>query len=132
MYGQYSLCFIVSINHIDALTTFAIDAQRKCRIIFTIDPEREPDEFGRTLWNANVSAYNDWHRDNFEGQYRYQEFHRILSPVEALKACDCYKYQCSKWGGWNTSKAKKLIEEIQGVAIRMLPGYEDAQWEIAF
>ncbi len=53
-----------------------------------------------------------------------------LTPVQVIKACDCYCYQSCEHPGWDQSEAKHLIECIREAAIALLPGYEAAAWEI--
>lgn len=56
---------------------------------------------------------------------------RAISPVQALKACECFDYQACEVEGYDRSKAANLIRCIRGLAIAALPGYADAEWEIS-
>lgn len=53
-----------------------------------------------------------------------------LSPVEALKAIDCYIYQSCEHDGWEASLAHSFCLTLQSRLIGMLPGYDDAPWGI--
>ncbi len=50
------------------------------------------------------------------------------SPVEIIKAAQCFDYQACETDDWKESVACKIIQHIEGTAIRMLPGYEQAPW----
>ena len=58
-----------------------------------------------------------------------QEIHRY-NPVEVLKLCDSYDYQSCEDPEYYQSAAQELIQRIRKEAIRQLPGYEEAEWEI--
>ncbi len=52
------------------------------------------------------------------------------SPVEILKLVGTYEYE--SWGScdWPTTLAYKYMQDIKNIAIRNLPGYEDAPQEL--
>ena len=47
-----------------------------------------------------------------------------------LKACQCYDYQACENDDYEQSIAHRIIRAIEAKAIRCLPSYEDAPWEI--
>jgi len=54
-----------------------------------------------------------------------------VTPIEALKMCDCIEYQSCETDDYHTTPAWWLLNGIRRAAIRLLPGYEDARgWEI--
>jgi hypothetical protein len=55
---------------------------------------------------------------------------KVHTPIQIIKACHCYAYQACEAKSWNDSDAKKIIDAIESHAIRRLPGYETAAWEI--
>ena len=55
---------------------------------------------------------------------------RMPSPVAVLKAISCYEYQSCEHPGWHTSEARQFCSVLRDHMISMLPGYDDAQWEI--
>jgi hypothetical protein len=61
-------------------------------------------------------------------EYRYTR--RALSPVEVLKAIDCYEYQSCEHPEWDESEAKAFCDSLRSLQIGMLPGYNDAKWSI--
>jgi hypothetical protein len=54
-----------------------------------------------------------------------------LNPVSILKLCDCLEYQSCETEDYNETVAYRLLNVIRRAAIRILPGYDDAKWEIA-
>lgn len=55
---------------------------------------------------------------------------RTLPRLTIIKACHCYAYQACEHPGWEASAARKLINAIEAHAVRNLPGYNDAPWEL--
>ena len=53
-----------------------------------------------------------------------------LSPVALLKAINCLDYQSCETDDWATTPARKLLNRIEAIAVRALPGYEAAPWGI--
>jgi hypothetical protein len=48
--------------------------------------------------------------------------------ITIIKACHCYAYQACEHRGWESSRAKDIIERVEEHAVRHLPGYADAPW----
>lgn len=44
------------------------------------------------------------------------------------KSAHCYRYQACESEDWETTKANKIIQEIEAEIVRSLPGYSDANW----
>jgi len=84
------------------------------------------------LVNANFESVNHRYKENtppMPGEY-CPDFDRVLSPIQVIKACDCYDYQSCEIESYSTSDAAKTIDSIRGMAISKLQGYEDVEWEI--
>ncbi len=66
--------------------------------------------------------------------YIYERFPRDIThsfaPVEILSAIRCYEYQACEHPGWETSEAHAFCRALEAAAIRALPGYDSAPWEI--
>ena len=89
-----------------------------------------PDLIARILTGANADAVAERY-----GEFLYEipwfECARELpGAVAILKACNCLEYQCSDWSGYSGSPAELLLDALRRQAIRELPGYDDASWEI--
>jgi len=105
--------------------------------------QEDLDKFGQLLWDENIRSvvyrYPDCNLDALPGpidcDYKYGKHgfgfdKRKYTPVEILKACDCYEYQSCEHPGWRESEAHQIIERIRDSATSKLDGYEDAPWVI--
>jgi len=93
----------------------------------TVDPT------GQMLLDANIASVNHRYAEN-NGPAIYTwrtPRHRRWSPVELLKALNCYDYQASEPDDWEQSQAHAFVQELQGALIGQLPRYDDADtWGI--
>lgn len=106
------------------------------------------DEVGQMLWRENVASvryrYPDDGPEELPGPngfnaeadpyiYRYRPLCEPLTPVETLKAIDCYEYQTCEHPDWRdpANVAAAFCRALQDAAIGALPGYDEAPWEIA-
>ncbi|MCL4423102.1 MAG: hypothetical protein M1115_08060 [Actinobacteria bacterium] len=118
----------------------AIKDWRRCIDCGDIDRAHE---VGMMLWGENLasihSRYPDTARNDgdYPGPRGFSEMEvasysyeptRLLSPVELLKAIDCYEYQSNEHDGWKSSEARSFCEALRADAIRCLDGYEEAPW----
>jgi hypothetical protein len=105
---------------------------------------RRASEVGQMLWSENVASVRHRYPDCGDGElpgpigcnYVYGDHERLPyracpEPVAVLKACDGYEYQACEHPGWEGSEAHAYIEALRTRAIRALPGYEEAAWEVA-
>ncbi len=119
-------CFVVPDFHIDTLVSWAV--AHKAPAFFTgVDPR----ELARMLHAANVVAvnYRYGHGETPEYVFSFRDA-RNVSPVQILKACDCFEYQCDGDPTWANSHAARALEAIRGTATRALPGYDEAAWTL--
>jgi len=49
-------------------------------------------------------------------------------PVITLSLISCYEYQSCEHPEWRTSEARAICEALRKLAIRNLPGYDEAPW----
>lgn len=124
--------FIVSKNHIDYLVSFA--SIKKVYNPTSGKPVKyNENEAGQMLVDQNHKSYNARYKGDFEiPAYSYSHpsttgGHHV---AQVLKACDCYEYQACETPDYYTTPAAFLIHAIRKEAGRMLPGYDDAAWEI--
>ena len=61
---------------------------------------------------------------------RYQPVMLPMTPVQVIKACDCYDYQACETPDYDQTPEHRYINHLRKAAIRALPGYEDAAYEI--
>jgi len=107
----------------------------------------EVDRIGRMLWGENLKSVQARYPDDASGDrpgpigltdddiesYTHGLFYmrRPLPAVAVLKAINCYEYQSCEHGGWPRSEAKYFCDALKERMIRRLPGYDDAEWEVA-
>jgi hypothetical protein len=53
-----------------------------------------------------------------------------ITPVQTLKACDAYEYQCAEFEGYEEHIGMKICNRVRQAAIRALAGYGEARYTI--
>lgn len=135
--------FQVSHNHIRALVTAAQDHGVYLR---TDDGHDRIAPLGRinpddvcamlTAENAASVGFRYAHDDEMVEHSAMAvetrpRFTRVaVSPVQVLKAIDCYRYQSCEHESWDGSPAEEFCDRLMHAVISRLPGYRDAAWEI--
>jgi hypothetical protein len=127
--------YIVSRSHIATLAFFAFGGAHK---------------IGASQFGGLVVLANELAAENAKSvNYRYPgdqvepfeftersvlKFARMdlaQNPVVILKAISCLKYQSCEHPTWKESQAYLALAHMQSAAIRMLPGYNEAEgWSI--
>lgn len=91
------------------------------------------------LWEENARSVNARYEPTLAAELvgnvvplprRWLPSYARLTPVEVLKACACYDYQACETDDYRDTVAFALVELIRGHAISLLPGYDDAAWEV--
>lgn len=135
--------FIVSDNHLNYLMNFA-NTTRNLDTIYTRNGETRTEyrtnsvddleTMGNILVSANYASVNARYNET-EGPHVFEFTPRTrlmtFDPVQVIKACDCFDYQASEVDSYDKTVAAQIIEQIRKHAIRTLPGYENAKWDIA-
>lgn len=123
--------------HIDVLVGFAARAGGlrwwagdEVKAIGNITSSEQLDQVGAMLWQANHVSVATRPPEPEPPKYQFRGPRRARSPVEVLKALDCYEYQSANGVAWPGSEAKSFCRALRGEATRRLPGYLDAAWEI--
>lgn len=62
--------------------------------------------------------------------YVYSRVNEKIDPVQVIKAIDCFEYQTCEHPEWKDSEARKFCQALRGKAISLLPGYDEAAWEV--
>lgn len=127
--------FVVSKKHIDSLVAFAIRHEYGAAPYFYWkgEPHRidNPDEAGALLWAENVRSVNYRYTAQTEPEpYVFHWDTRVLDPLQIIKACNCLDYQSCETPEWKDTRAFAMLDSIRERAIKELPGYDGAQWEI--
>lgn len=133
--------FQVSPEHLGALVRFALLDHRQVRFYSPLTSEDPADLIRCLAEECYKSVRHRYPTGDLPGPCSFAygpveahdrlEEYRALSPVEAIKACECYEYQSCEHPGWEGSTARTVIERIKGKAISCLPGYNEASWEIS-
>lgn len=85
------------------------------------------------LVKTNDDSVNHRYEENvpsMPGEY-IPDYNRILTAVQVIKACECFDYQSCEIDNYESTDAAKTIDAIRKRAISALPGYNEAEWEIA-
>jgi len=146
--------FVVNRRHIDAIVTGALEVARRQRsgsFRWYVEGEGaraltqdNADEIGQMLWTENIisvqTRYPDWESAGLPGPidldpdavYVFERLAQPLTPIELIKALNCYEYQSCEHDGWRESGnvARALVEALTAQAIRYVDGYDDAPWEV--
>lgn len=128
--------FIVNETHIDALVTYAVnkrasywDEINQTRVDITTF---NADRIGQILHDENVRSVNYRYAETDKSdEYRWHFYTKPLSAAQVIKACDCLDYQSCETPDWEESTAWRILQEIKSTAMRHIPGYESAEWEIS-
>ena len=128
--------FIVSNEHISAMIQVA--------------PERYPGDGAWYYWNEARHPISGNHQvlgqklvdENYRSVCYYLGVEIVSSefkstpvshdytPVEIIKAIDCYCYQSCEAPNWDQSEAYAIVDTLRNRAIGRLPGYDEAAWII--
>ena len=130
--------FIVCNEHINAMLQASGNRFRRyfgdtCSYYWRKEPRYiVPDNecIGQKLVNQNYRSVNTRYDENDEPHVFKVLTLREFSPVEIIKACDCYGYQCCETKDWKRTEAYAIMTALRERAIRALDGYEQAAWEI--
>lgn len=129
--------WIVDKVHIDAMVQVALDSGTGMPFSWYHENERHQltintkDTVGSMLWRENHMSVNARYDENTDTPaYRFERTQEF-SPVQMLKAIDCYEYQSCEHDGWEASSAKAFCTELRAALINRLPGYDDAPWGLS-
>lgn len=144
--------FIVGRKHIEYLIESAESLARRQRSSFrwfhdgawhTLGQDHDtPERVGQCLWCTNVASVLYRYPEDTPatapgpiGDTYYYGRHVPkpikFNPVQMLKACHCYDYQSCEHPEWESSEAYAIVRSIESSAMRALPGYDDAEWDIS-
>ena len=117
--------WIVSKFHIDCLMKAYLKYKSKHGATF----RENLSDVGQLLVDQNYRSVN-YRYGTTQKPYMYVASSqvRLLRPVEIIKAVHCLRYQSCETPGWKRTKAYKILDDIEALAIEELPGYEKAPW----
>ena len=123
--------FVVTDNHINALVRFA---SLQDVSVYHGNPGKvtrvkgNEQQIAQLFLNANVASVNYRYNEQETALIEFDPRATALTPIEAIKAAQCLRYQSCEHPEYEGSLADKLIENIIFVAIRHLEGYAQAAW----
>jgi hypothetical protein len=126
--------FIVADSHINAIVSWAGKHDVRVRYgnpLKTWSVAGDEQDTAQLLLRENIDSVN--YRYGTELPLHPIEFNfkaPNLSAIECIKAIHCLEYQSCEHEQWNSSLACALLREIASVALRVLPGYNAARWEV--
>ena len=92
------------------------------------DPHSIPT--GQALVDENFRSVNHRYGEDMPPSiYVYKPLRRY-TVTEILRAISCYEYLCCETDDWEESEAYAIVQALRYRAIRALPGYNAAQWNI--
>lgn len=125
--------FVVSDKHINSLLTWANINMDGINLpdgdILSFKVVDDLQKLAQILLDENYKSVNYRYNRNDSETIEFH-FTPVLTPVEILKACECFDYQACETNDYKESAAYRIIDWIKGSAIGKLPGYESAAWEI--
>lgn len=136
--------FMVSNAHINALVTFITD-HRILLPKWDVAPDApayaqansgDEQAIGDKLIQANreslVARYGESERLALQmnEDWVFKVTINAFKPIEIIKAADCFDYQACEVTDYNSTWAADVMSRVRATAIRQLPGYEAADWEI--
>ena len=87
-------------------------------------------EIGQKLVDENYRSVNYRYNEDTQPETFKNIPQRRFSPVELIKACDCYNYQSCETPDWKETEAYAIMQMLRERAIDNLPGYSEAAWQI--
>jgi hypothetical protein len=129
--------YVVHPHHIRALVTWA--GARNLTYYLPGTGHRaiagDEDRVAQVLYAENVRSvahrYRDFTPDDRPFVFRFERDAVLeLSPIAVVKACHCLAYQSCEHDEWGTSEAKRIVDAIEARAVRLVPGYDAARWEL--
>jgi hypothetical protein len=119
--------FQVGPEHLNYLVNAAILYDVHAATIYT------PEQLGIMLARENAISLNARYPQHRTEPIPYAFTivpKRTITPVQTIKAAQCFEYQACEHHGWKESTTKRIIDALTSAAIGKLPGYQEAAWEI--
>jgi len=92
---------------------------------------RKEQEIGQELLHQNYRSVNArYNESTLTPVYKGGSLNRRLSPIEIIKLCHSYNYQSCETGDWEDTEAYAISKAIEGIMVRRIEGYHEAQWAI--
>lgn len=137
--------YIVDRDHI-AYLVHSADIMSRAKFTWWDGTDHEtmssPTATGQMLWDSNIESvsyrYGNSPVEQLPGPkgeayvYTHKRSGKHVNPIAVLKAIQSYQYQSCEHPGWATCNAKRFTDALRMLAIRNLPGYDEASWELHY
>jgi len=126
--------YVVSDKHISAMLTMVNKTVHGSPMSYYWNDERinfmgNIQEIGQKLVDENYKSVNfRYDKDDAPHAFRFEPVG--MEPIQVVRLCHAYNYQACEHKEWEASEAKEIADQIIDCAIRQVPGYEEAAWDI--
>lgn len=87
---------------------------------------------GAVLLAENVKSVNHRYSDDDPApSYEFTRLRGNPTPVQLLGMLHGYEYQACEHPDWRNSEAYAIVRRLERLAMRRLPGYDDAPWTVS-
>lgn len=129
--------FVVSDYHINVIVSWAERMHGNDAVTYywngrSRDVRQDAKRIASVLYAENVRSVNTRYEgcDSPNG-FRYKRIAYLnITPVQIIKACHCLTYQSCETRDWPETEAFAVLGAITQRAIRMMDGYDEADWEL--
>ena len=126
--------YSVSDKHINTLLSYAADVGKTIYldgVWIELSNRAHFAKLGQVLRDANNESLATRYGDEAAPyKAKYESAAGLLPAVAILKLANCFDYQACEFDGYKEHPAKAIIQYIKEAAIRKVPGYSDAKWDI--
>ena len=127
--------FVVSDKHINTMLSFGSRHIDRISLpdgqILSFKDANDLQIMAEIMLKENYRSVNYRSREN-EGSHQIKfEFEYKYTPIQIVKACQCFDYQCCETDDWKESNAYRINSWLMSSAISELPGYDQAEWGMA-
>ena len=89
-------------------------------------------KFAKTLADENIKSLRARYQEVVDHGFEFSadsfRAKMEMDPLQIIKSCNCFDYQCCEHKGWKKSSAKAFVDTLKELAIDNLPGYDAAIW----
>lgn len=133
--------FVVSDDHINVLLTWAnknmgnvivYNGKEGEEVELSFSQVGDLQKMANILRSENIRSVNTRYNEDTtlaDLPVGFTFYHYVASPVEIIKACQCYDYQACENEKYPSTDAHRIIEWIMDAAVSALPGYDKARWD---
>lgn len=130
--------FVVGDFHINCLVGWAFARSSVCPVSYMWRGQRmywrgNEERIAQVLYAENVRSVSFRYPGKVltEGhRYRLESYGGQMTPIQVIRAAHCLEYQSCECEDWQDTEACAMLVGLVEAAVRALPGYEQAAWEL--